>query len=302
MSARALIAAMAGVILVLVAVILALVLSGGGAGEGTTDAGATGPQTRTSAQVPATTAPVQEPSPSPLPWDKGQCVNANATAEVPSFDGVTVVPCESATAKAKILALAGNPARTCPKDTDGFARSSGQDTACIRNLAGPHPGDPGKGGGILRTGDCVYIATPSDSEDTAPQERACYDRYGPGRIWGFYKKKSQCKRPDGFFDNHYTNRRDSASTPFICTTEGYDVQEPGPAYAKGKCVREPASFKSAFPNSRNVIGGLHTVGCGAKSAWAKVVGSVSEQRCPRGTTHQFVDTDAYPSTTCLRTL
>src|SRR5262245_12687003 len=110
MSPRALIAAMAGVILVLVAVILALVLNGGDSQQSATSAGAS--QAQEQAQAPATStapSPVQAPSAAPLPWEKGRCVNASATAEVPSFDGVTVVPCDSDLARAKILALSENP-------------------------------------------------------------------------------------------------------------------------------------------------------------------------------------------------
>ncbi|MGP3915427.1 hypothetical protein [Nonomuraea sp. 10N515B] len=34
---------------------------------------------------------------------------------------------------------------------------AGSHTACLRNRVGPHPGDAGKGGGVLRVGDCTLI-------------------------------------------------------------------------------------------------------------------------------------------------
>ncbi|MGI8329860.1 LppU/SCO3897 family protein [Actinomadura scrupuli] len=50
----------------------------------------------------------------------------------------------------------------CPPDTDEIAvvksnfDVSGRN-ACMRNLAAPHPGDPGQGGGLVRQGDCLQI-------------------------------------------------------------------------------------------------------------------------------------------------
>ncbi|MEO3854182.1 hypothetical protein [Acrocarpospora sp. B8E8] len=294
MANRRLIAVLTAIIAVLVAVIVVMIVNGGD-DDRASPAGAvsTPSPVSPSAQTPVASPAVQT-------WAKGQCLNAAYTVNA-SPGVVSVVPCEDAQAKSRIIAVTAQ----CPAETDGLRHGpevpTGR-TACVRNLAAPHPGDPGKGGGILRPGDCVYIAEPSDTKDTDPQERPCHDRYGPGKIWNFYQKKSQCKDADGFLDNHYTNRRDHPTKPVICTTGGYDVETPGAQYAKGICVRKPASFAGGVPGWRNVIGGLDEVGCRSKRAWAKVVGSVSAQNCPSGTTDTLSSIDWYPGTTCLRRL
>ncbi|MFC4587587.1 hypothetical protein [Sphaerisporangium corydalis] len=302
MSTRVLVVALSGVVAVLLVVIVILVAGRGDGGER-----ASAPRTATPATVTATPASPAPVTPAPVrSWDKGRCLDVVAVEDTPGPAGV--VPCESPGARSKIIALAANAPAGCPPPTDASrevpAAAGGTEGrgACLRNLAGPHAGDPGKGGGILRVGDCVYIAEPSDTKDTHPQERPCTDKWGPGKIYGFYKKKSQCKYPSGYYDDHYTNRRDHSSKPVICTTEGYDVVDPGAHYAKGICVRKPRTFASGLPGARTVVGDLDKISCGAKKAWSKVVATVSHSECPRGTTSTLVDTHWYPSTTCLRKL
>lgn len=62
----------------------------------------------------------------------------------------------------------------------------------------------------------------------------------------------------------------------------------------------PSPTAALFPGSTS-IGGLDIVGCGAKSAWAKVVANVV-LNCPAGATQSVTDIHHYPSTTCLRRL
>jgi hypothetical protein len=213
---------------------------------------------------------VSRPAPSPTAaWVVGQCVSV-------SFDGrsepptAAALPCSAPGAASEIIKVVGEGRGPldCTSRTDGILRPPTGGSVCLRNRAGPHPGDPGKGGGILRVGDGFYAADGSD-----PEERPCYDRHGPGKIRSLLKKKSQCHDSQGY---------------------------PGPEFPVGECVKKPRTYKGLFPGSTS-IGGLDTVGCGAKSAWAKVIANVVLDR-PAGATQSVTDIHHYPSTTCLRRL
>jgi hypothetical protein len=240
---------------------------------------------------------VAKAAPSPTAaWAAGQCVTV-------SFDGgagpaqtkpATALPCSAPGAAAQIIKVV-SAVRDCPSRTDGMLGTPAGGQACVRNLAGPHPGDPGKGGGILLVGDCIY------STGAQPVERPCYDRHGPGKIKSFLRKKSQCHDSQGYLDDYYTTKRDDPDRPIICHGEGGDVEKPGPAYAVGECVKKPKTYKGLFPGSTETSG-LDTVGCGTKSAWAKVVANTKVAACPSGATESVTDIHRYPSTTCLRRL
>jgi hypothetical protein len=248
--------------------------------------------------APRTPSPVvSRPVPSPTAaWVVGQCVSA-------SFDGksepptAAALPCTAPGAASEIIKVVGEDRGPldCTSRTDGILRAPTGGSVCLRNRTAPHPGDPGKGGGILRVGDCFYAA-----DGSAPEERPCYDRHGPGKIRSFLKKKSQCHDSQGFLDDYYTTKRDDPKLPIICHGEGEDVENPGPEFQVGECVKKPRTYKGLFPGSTS-IGGLDTVGCGAKSAWAKVVANVI-LNCPAGATQSVTDIHHYPSTTCLRRL
>ncbi|MDQ1365805.1 MAG: hypothetical protein QOE57_1847 [Acidimicrobiaceae bacterium] len=75
--------------------------------------------------------------------------------------------CTSSAATSIILSVDKNTASIfhsldgsvdCPEDTDSFELLNSLQTACLRNLHPPHPGDVGEGGGILRKGDCINTA------------------------------------------------------------------------------------------------------------------------------------------------
>jgi hypothetical protein len=305
MGNRTVIVILSGITVVLAAIIVIMVIDR----DQGTGSSAAAPET-----PPASSAAPPPPTPTPTPpqpWDEGRCLNLRALVESNSSGNATsVVSCDTAQALSKIVALtaSGRSLTRCPRETDGIVdvpaslAQPERHSACVRNLSAPHPGDPGKGGGILRAGDCVYIEDPSDTKDSKPEERPCYDRYGPGKIWGLYKKKSQCKDAQGFLDYHYTNRRSHPSTPIVCTAEGYDVLTPGPEYPKGTCVKKPRTYAGLFPGTRAIYGGLDVIDCGAKKAWAKVTDSVSREKCPVRTTHTVRNNDRYPGTTCLRRL
>lgn len=81
------------------------------------------------------------------------------------------VDCADGQAVAKITKLGGTTGSNgrvvdsgCPPDTDLLLgkttlRTAGSQIYCARNLAGPHPGDPGNGGGDLMAGDCVVVSS-----------------------------------------------------------------------------------------------------------------------------------------------
>ncbi|MFS4094021.1 hypothetical protein [Streptomyces sp. AF1A] len=98
--------------------------------------------------------------------------------------GVTEVPCTGERAAAKVVARydgAADDGPLCPATTDfvlhiGGRRATGeagdgaipQGYACMRNLAPPHPGDPGAGGGPRTVpGDCVYSSGAGQVRETA---------------------------------------------------------------------------------------------------------------------------------------
>ncbi|MDQ3988527.1 MAG: hypothetical protein M3291_04905 [Actinomycetota bacterium] len=103
-------------------------------------------------------------------WKVGSCATPNP--ERPP-DGYKVIDCDDGAATVEVLAITdaailGEP--ECPSGTDiiieietffGTDDQPGSglptNTACMRNLSGDHPGDPGMGGGQLLTGDCIAL-------------------------------------------------------------------------------------------------------------------------------------------------
>jgi hypothetical protein len=88
---------------------------------------------------------------------------------------VVAAYCTDKSATAKITRIVQEPS-ACPLGTDDVAHSVDAGTVCTRNLQGPHPGNPGQGGGLLRPGDCLAIGliAPDGHEDDADyQEVSC---------------------------------------------------------------------------------------------------------------------------------
>jgi hypothetical protein len=305
---RVVVGSLAGVIVLLAGVIVFMRVTGG---EGpVTGASASGTPAASSPAASVASSAVASPSPTPVtPWAEGECVDVAVLAggSVASSSGglaedVQRVDCGVDTAGSRILRLVdrGDGAARCPRDTDAFVDTptglGASRTACVRNLAAPHPGARGKGGGILVAGDCVYVPDEGDME-----ERACADSRGPGRIWGLYKKKSQCKDSRGYLDYHYTHRRDHPTLPVVCAGPGYAAREPGAKYENGTCFSKPPTLSTKLGSF--VFGGLREVDCGSGSAWAQVVATVhTGDDCPRRATNSVGDDDYYPGTTCLRTV
>ncbi|MEO3853994.1 hypothetical protein [Acrocarpospora sp. B8E8] len=236
---------------------------------------------------------------SPAPeaaWVKDGCVDTGITDEGGLGLGPQqAVTCDSQYAEAKIVDIVDGGERTarteCPIDTDGFLDRPTGETACLRNLAGPHAGDPGKGGGILRVGDCIYA--PDDGR-APPTERECYDRDGPGKIRSFAKKKAQCRDGD-------TATRRAAPTPVICHGAGAAAVRLGPVAETGACVKKPAAL--SLPGLGTSVRTPAQVACSDKTAWARVLGAArGKDRCPSATDYTLTSSLSYPSTSCLRRL
>jgi hypothetical protein len=111
---------------------------------------------------PDTSAPTGE-------WKAGQCVSPAGLVGDQEGKSFHRTGCDADEAAAKITKMTSSgltgfstPA-DCPEDTDAMVSveqtkghlNLAENLACIRNLAAPHPGDVGQGGGLFRTGDCV---------------------------------------------------------------------------------------------------------------------------------------------------
>ncbi|WP_327589599.1 hypothetical protein OHA25_23245 [Nonomuraea sp. NBC_00507] len=180
----------------------------------------------------------------------------------------TLVACSAAAAGGRIIRIVARAQGDvkCPRDSDGWLDTpAGSQTACLRDRVGPHPGDAGKGGGVLRVGDCTLI------EDGDVQERACYDTHGPGKIRSFTKTKKACERRIW----SYAFKRNGS---YLCVGPGEDATKVRPAYKRGSCLTapRPRSAKSIFGGIETaIVGGLEETSCKGKEAWGKVVGHVS---------------------------
>jgi hypothetical protein len=106
-----------------------------------------------------------------LPWrDRSALANAEALSGAePLRAGDCVRPkgdkadlylevgCTDYRVRAKIVAVVDGPptaTEACVAETDFFATQPNQ-VVCLRRTGDTHPGDPGKGGGVYRAGDCV---------------------------------------------------------------------------------------------------------------------------------------------------
>ncbi|MDN3354222.1 hypothetical protein [Actinomadura sp. DC4] len=236
---------------------------------------------------------VAKAAPSPTAeWVAGQCVTASFEGDTEPTGPSAALPCTAPGAAGQIIKVVTH-LRDCPSRTDGTIQAPAGGAVCVRNVAAPHPADPGKGGGILRVGDCIY-----SDDDAEPKERPCYDRQGPGKIRSFLRKKSQCHDDQGHLDGYFTTRREDEKRPVICHGEGANVLDPGPAFENGECVKKPATFNAPLGTMSL---GLDTIDCDAESAWARVVATVLTH-CPAKSTDSAIDINHYPSTTCLRRL
>jgi hypothetical protein len=153
------------------------------------------------------------------------------------------VKCDDKTAHAKIMKMAGSAGLDpsgaaaddsgCAEDTDAIA-AIGAQSACLRNLKAPHPGDRGQGGGLVRTGDCVQVL---DNYINNVREAACtakdltVDGVSFGKEW-FGQIAARADTPRGCSAPAiYTVRTKSKGRPVLCI-----AKNGGWLPAKGDCV------------------------------------------------------------------
>jgi hypothetical protein len=170
------------------------------------------------------------------------------------------VACSSPEAEARLLAVTsfgGSGAGQCPLLTDDILPMVDAVTeyGCLRRLTPPHPGDPGRGGGILRAGDCV-----ADPGAGPPgQEAPC----GSARDWATVAatavNRAHCTPPAVDFLTRPTN----SSKPILCLAHGPGVM------TAGDCVTDQSVTE------------LLEVRCGSPEAAFRVVARVAGRgRCP----------------------
>ncbi|RJL33370.1 LppU/SCO3897 family protein [Bailinhaonella thermotolerans] len=238
-----------------------------------------------------TPTPVLTP---PSRWAVGACVRPEAVGTAPPSS-----PAVPQTDQDFLLAHCSDPQATgrvtsmldesepltepaCPEDTDEAIMVGAEETACVRNLREPHPGDPGRGGGVLRAGDCV-----ADPNESLGGERPCGDSGWYGKVVGRAEKASEC--PDG---TQETLRMRGSPRPIVC------LGDEGEVVSKGDCIRSLKKYGKSVP-----LSAVEKVDCGSKDAWAKVTARVKKRGdCPKGTDQYLEsrDEDAYRPVTCLR--
>lgn len=236
------------------------------------------------------------------PLQNDQCVSTRFDgASQKTVSAAVRVECDDEQAKAKVLKIAREGERTrfqsrltsqpdCPDGTDGVARvtlKTGDERyweACLRNLKGPHPGDPGVGGALISKGDCVSGGTVGFG-----REKPCSDSGWYGKVIARVGSAAEC--PAGQTMETMKLRSFSGGAParpVLCLGKG------GQVLGAGDCIQDP-SFAFA---------GLRKAACGTPQAVAKVEGRTkTRQECPAATTHVMeAKKEAYLKVLCLQKL
>ncbi|SNT62015.1 hypothetical protein SAMN05443665_10682 [Actinomadura meyerae] len=231
------------------------------------------------------------------PVKAGDCVDtafgAEGTNRIPAS---LRVRCDGSDAKAKVLKITDQGKASgltitsrsepdCPAGTDGVTNVRGEKTdenyfeACVRNVKGPHPGDPGAGGAFLTAGDCV-----SSGSIGFGKEQPCARPGWYGKIIARVDAEKSC--PAQTIEvMKMRSFSGSLARPVLCLGPGGGVLSPG------ECIQDP-SFK---------VGDLDKADCGSSQAVAKVVGRVATQReCPSEATHYMTSKGAYRPVLCLK--
>ncbi|GII93152.1 hypothetical protein [Sinosporangium siamense] len=205
--------------------------------------------------------------PSATSWEAGACVRREP--------GTFVLASCAGAAGTVTRVVEGSPAQ-CPPNTDEFAAVRGSRTACLRNLSPPHPGDPGGGGGVLRSGDCV---------DAGGGERPCTSGTWYGKALAVTISPEKC--PSATVETIAVGR-----DALVCLGPG------GRVLGRGHCL--------AKPNVRLVArSALRKVACTSSDAWARVVDfAVSHEKCRQESDHYLRVSDhrTLRPVTCLRRL
>lgn len=189
-------------------------------------------------------------------WHAGGCLHRLSSAEPDAASSFIVAGCGKDGADVRIVQmLRGADARAadCPANTDEVARSGDdpQTAACVRRIEGDHPGDAGKGGGVVRAGDCW--------SETGPGEVACDATGWTARVVGRAAQKGQCPAGQTFDVGRLSA---PSGRPVLCFGRG------GRVLGTGDCLRDPH-----LPGTRDARTGVpHATPCGGRKAWAKITG------------------------------
>lgn len=208
------------------------------------------------------------------------------------------VKCDDPKAKAKVLKVTAEgqaaafqfgsrPQPDCPGGTDGVTNvrvtTGGKRyfEACVRNIKGPHPGDPGAGGALLSVGDCVSGGT----FGIGGKEKPCSGTDWYGKVIARVDTEKSCPAKTLETMKLKSFSGGQVAHPVLCLGPGGGVLQ------TGDCISDPTY----------AVGGLKKADCGANGAVAKVLGRVKTQReCPSGSTHSITSKGAYLPVLCLK--
>ncbi|TDD75702.1 hypothetical protein E1293_28115 [Actinomadura darangshiensis] len=229
-----------------------------------------------------------------------QCVDKGfGTDEGNRIPASLRVGCDDSGAKAKVLKITDTGEASgfrfssrsepdCPGGTDGVTNVRGKSDdkkyyeACVRNLKGPHPGDPGAGGAFLSVGDCV-----SSGSVGFGKEQPCSKPDWYGKVIARVDTEKSCPAQTLEAMKLKSFGGGTVKRPVLCLGAGGGVLSPG------DCIGDP-SFN---------IGDLDKAECGSSSAIAKVVGRVATtQECPSEATNYMTSKGAYKPVLCLKKL
>lgn len=224
--------------------------------------------------------------------------NTFGVGQPSDIPGSLRVKCDDGTAEGKVVKVVdersvnssahqSRPQPECPDGTDGVANvqtdreSEIVYMACVRNLKGPHPGDPGAGGGSLGVGDCV-----SGARGTAGREVPCSGDDWYGKLIGRVDTEQSCPaETQEVLKLKPRGGRGHVPRPVLCLGSGGQVLSPG------ECIADPSV---AITPSR--------ADCSTSQAVAEITGRAkTRQECPAGTTHYREDRmQSYLPVLCLK--
>ncbi|WP_157430296.1 LppU/SCO3897 family protein [Actinomadura macra] len=210
------------------------------------------------------------------------------------------VTCDDAKAAAKVVKVTAEGERSafdfatrsapdCPDGSDGVVRvTAGSNDrhyweSCVRNLAGPHPGDPGAGGAMISVGDCVNAAFGFGGE------KPCSEPDWYGKVIARVQAESACpaSRTLETMTLSPSDGRTAPPRPVLC------LGHAGKIIGSGDCITDPTL----------VLGEVSRADCTSDDAVAKVVTRVkSTGECPSGATNYLSTQNRYLPVICLKKL
>jgi len=216
-------------------------------------------------------------------WQSGDCLHRQAdSGEKPSYQPTS---CDGPDADAKVLrTLPGSfaPKADCPAETDEIAHGAEDPSAqaCVRRTAAPHPGDAGRGGGVLRAGDCW--------SKSAHREVACSTHGWYGKAVARVAQPKQCPAGTTFDAARITA---TSTHPWLCFGTG------GQVLAAGACIRSPGGPANHDRRPSRVR-------CHGGHAWARVTGVADTTGgCKKTSANHVVPAPTtYKRFLCVRTI